>query len=212
MNKIKKLKSKDLCIIYALQSINTSDVIVDIFTYLRDISLCILSLRSTSELSVYCDNMFPGGKSSFYSVLIMWLMSCWGSQDVTGCIRNTWLVFGTEWTAVVMTHALSVTRRFAIHPSSGLITTQPWTSLDAEVRSKYNFYVKAEDSEGKYSLSEVFVTVLDMNDHSPAFNEKLLEKTMIIGTPVRVEVHHVKSFHLVLKSIQTAVVCAHTDI
>uniref|UniRef100_A0AAQ6ILQ0 Cadherin domain-containing protein n=1 Tax=Anabas testudineus TaxID=64144 RepID=A0AAQ6ILQ0_ANATE len=63
----------------------------------------------------------------------------------------------------------------------------PWTSLDAEVRSKYNFYVKAEDSEGKYSLAEVFVTVLDMNDHSPVFDDELLEKTMIIGTPVRVE-------------------------
>ncbi|XP_045923932.1 cadherin-related family member 1 [Micropterus dolomieu] len=76
---------------------------------------------------------------------------------------------------------------FTIHPSSGLISTQPWTSLDAEVRSKYNFYVKAEDSEGKYSLAEVFVTVLDMNDHSPEFDENLLEKTMIIGTPVRIE-------------------------
>ncbi|XP_042364401.1 cadherin-related family member 1 [Plectropomus leopardus] len=76
---------------------------------------------------------------------------------------------------------------FTIHPSSGLISTQPWTSLDAEVRSKYNFYVKAEDSEGKYGLSEVFVTVLDMNDHSPTFDENFLEKTMIIGTPVRVE-------------------------
>ncbi|XP_022598511.1 cadherin-related family member 1-like isoform X2 [Seriola dumerili] len=76
---------------------------------------------------------------------------------------------------------------FAIHPSSGVISTQPWTSLDAEVRSKYNFYVKAEDSEGKYSLAEVFVTVLDMNDHSPEFDDKLLEKTMIIGIPVRVE-------------------------
>uniref|UniRef100_A0A3Q4BFZ1 Cadherin-related family member 1 n=1 Tax=Mola mola TaxID=94237 RepID=A0A3Q4BFZ1_MOLML len=76
---------------------------------------------------------------------------------------------------------------FTIHPSSGLISTQPWTSLDAEVRSKYNFYIKAEDSEGKYSLAEVFVTVLDMNDHPPEFNEELLEKTMIIGTPVRVE-------------------------
>uniref|UniRef100_H3DQ10 Photoreceptor cadherin n=1 Tax=Tetraodon nigroviridis TaxID=99883 RepID=H3DQ10_TETNG len=76
---------------------------------------------------------------------------------------------------------------FHIHPSSGLITTQPWTSLDAEVRSKYNFYIKAEDSEGKYSLAEVFVTVLDMNDHPPAFNEELLEKTMVIGAPVKVE-------------------------
>ncbi|CAL1599657.1 unnamed protein product [Knipowitschia caucasica] len=76
---------------------------------------------------------------------------------------------------------------FSIHPSSGLISTQPWTSLDAEVRSKYNFYVKAEDSEGKYSLAEVFVTVADMNDHPPEFQEKQLEKTMIIGSPVKVE-------------------------
>ncbi|XP_034070208.1 cadherin-related family member 1 isoform X1 [Gymnodraco acuticeps] len=76
---------------------------------------------------------------------------------------------------------------FSIHPGTGLISTQPWTSLDAEVRSKYNFYVKAEDSEGKYSLAETFVTVLDINDHSPSFDEKLLEKTMIIGTPVKVE-------------------------
>ncbi|XP_068610751.1 cadherin-related family member 1a [Brachionichthys hirsutus] len=76
---------------------------------------------------------------------------------------------------------------FSIHPSSGLISTQPWTSLDAEVRSKYNFYIKAEDSEGHYSLAEVFVTVLDMNDHPPEFNEELLEKTMIIGAPVRVQ-------------------------
>uniref|UniRef100_A0A4W6F2H8 Photoreceptor cadherin n=1 Tax=Lates calcarifer TaxID=8187 RepID=A0A4W6F2H8_LATCA len=76
---------------------------------------------------------------------------------------------------------------FSIHPTTGLISTQPWTSLDAEVRSKYNFYVKAEDSEGKYGLAEVFVTVTDMNDHPPEFDDKLLEKTMIIGTPVKVE-------------------------
>lgn len=79
--------------------------------------------------------------------------------------------------------------RFHIHPSSGLIATQPWTSLDAEVRSKYNFYIKAADTEGKYSLAEVFVTVLDMNDHPPEFNQELLEKTMIIGAPVKVEVN-----------------------
>lgn len=79
--------------------------------------------------------------------------------------------------------------RFRIHPSSGLIATQPWTSLDAELRSKYNFYIKAEDAEGRYSLAEVFVTVLDMNDHPPEFNEELLEKTMVIGAPVKVEVN-----------------------
>uniref|UniRef100_A0AAX7SIA7 Cadherin-related family member 1 n=1 Tax=Astatotilapia calliptera TaxID=8154 RepID=A0AAX7SIA7_ASTCA len=76
---------------------------------------------------------------------------------------------------------------FLIKPDSGIIYTQPWASLDAEVRSKYNFYVKAEDTEGKYNLAEVFVTVLDLNDHSPAFYDNFLEKTMVIGAPVKIE-------------------------
>lgn len=78
--------------------------------------------------------------------------------------------------------------RFLIQPASGIIYTQPWASLDAEVRSKYNFYVKAEDAEGKYSLAEVFVTVLDLNDHPPEFNDNFLETTMVIGAPVKIEV------------------------
>lgn len=61
-------------------------------------------------------------------------------------------------------------------------------SLDAEVKSKHSFFVKAEDTEGKYSLAEVFVTVLDLNDHPPEFNENVLEKTMLIGDPVKIEV------------------------
>uniref|UniRef100_A0A3P8UW18 Cadherin-related family member 1 n=1 Tax=Cynoglossus semilaevis TaxID=244447 RepID=A0A3P8UW18_CYNSE len=76
---------------------------------------------------------------------------------------------------------------FLIQPTSGIIYTQPWARLDAEVRSKYNFYVKAEDVDGKYSLAEVFVTVLDLNDHPPAFNNNFLEKTMVIGAPVKIE-------------------------
>ncbi|KAI7789456.1 putative cadherin-related family member 1-like [Triplophysa rosa] len=76
---------------------------------------------------------------------------------------------------------------FLIHHTSGVIYTQPWASLDAEVKSKYNFYIKAEDIEGKYSLAEVFVTVLDLNDHPPEFNDNFLEKTMIIGAPVKIE-------------------------
>ncbi|KAM8859114.1 cadherin-related family member 1a isoform 1-T1 [Spinachia spinachia] len=76
---------------------------------------------------------------------------------------------------------------FLIQATSGIIYTQPWASLDAEVKSKYNFYVKAEDAEGKYSLAEVFVTVLDLNDHPPAFNDNFLEKTMVIGAPVKIE-------------------------
>uniref|UniRef100_A0A3Q3Q9T7 Cadherin-related family member 1 n=1 Tax=Monopterus albus TaxID=43700 RepID=A0A3Q3Q9T7_MONAL len=76
---------------------------------------------------------------------------------------------------------------FLIQSASGFIYTQPWASLDAEVRSKYNFYVKAEDAKGKYSLAEVFVTVLDLNDHPPAFIDNFLEKTMVIGTAVKIE-------------------------
>ncbi|XP_051968795.1 cadherin-related family member 1 [Xyrauchen texanus] len=76
---------------------------------------------------------------------------------------------------------------FLIDPTSGIIYTETWASLDAEVKSKYNFYVKAEDTEGKYSLAEVFVTVLDLNDHPPEFNEDVLEKTMIIGAPVKIQ-------------------------
>lgn len=77
---------------------------------------------------------------------------------------------------------------FLIHPSTGIIYTQPWAILDAEINSKYHFFVKAEDIEGKHSLAEVFITVLDVNDHSPEFSENIQEKTMIIGSPVKVEV------------------------
>ncbi|XP_067876419.1 cadherin-related family member 1a [Heterodontus francisci] len=76
---------------------------------------------------------------------------------------------------------------FLIHPTTGIIYTQPWAVLDAEVQSKYNFYIKADDVEGKHSLAEVFVIVLDINDHYPEFNENILEKVMIIGLPVKVE-------------------------
>ncbi|XP_078386963.1 cadherin-related family member 1a isoform X2 [Cetorhinus maximus] len=76
---------------------------------------------------------------------------------------------------------------FLIHPTTGIIYTQPWAVLDAEVQSNYNFYIKADDGDGKHSLAEVFVTVLDINDHYPEFIENILEKVMIIGSPVRIE-------------------------
>lgn len=84
--------------------------------------------------------------------------------------------------------ALSVPGSFLIHPSSGIIYTQPWASLDAEATARYNFYVKAEDMEGRYSLAEVFITLLDVNDHYPQFEESVQEKTMVLGTPVKIEV------------------------
>ncbi|XP_014644526.1 PREDICTED: cadherin-related family member 1 [Ceratotherium simum simum] len=76
---------------------------------------------------------------------------------------------------------------FLIHPSTGIIYTQPWATLDAEATARYNFYVKAEDMEGRYSLAEVFVTLLDVNDHYPQFGKSFQEKTMVLGTPVKIE-------------------------
>ncbi|KAM9216367.1 cadherin-related family member 1 isoform 1-T1 [Dugong dugon] len=76
---------------------------------------------------------------------------------------------------------------FLIHPSTGIIYTQPWASLDAEATARYNFYVKAEDLEGRYSLAEVFITLLDVNDHYPQFAENIQEKTMVLGTPLKIE-------------------------
>ncbi|KAM8776420.1 cadherin-related family member 1 [Rhynchonycteris naso] len=76
---------------------------------------------------------------------------------------------------------------FLIHPSTGAIYTQPWASLDAESTARYNFYVKAEDMEGRYSLAEVFVTLLDVNDHYPQFGKSNQEMTMVLGSPVKIE-------------------------
>lgn len=84
--------------------------------------------------------------------------------------------------------ALSVPGSFLIHPSTGMVYTQPWASLDAEATARYNFYVKAEDIEGRYSLAEVFVTLLDVNDHYPKFGKSIQEKTMVLGTSVKIEV------------------------
>ncbi|KAM6163748.1 cadherin-related family member 1 [Rhynchocyon petersi] len=76
---------------------------------------------------------------------------------------------------------------FLIHPSTGIIYTQPWASLDAEATAKYNFFVKAEDLEGRYSLAEVFITLLDVNDHYPQFGQNIQEKIMVLGTPLKIE-------------------------
>ncbi|XP_002820787.4 cadherin-related family member 1 isoform X2 [Pongo abelii] len=76
---------------------------------------------------------------------------------------------------------------FLIHLSTGIIYTQPWASLDAEATARYNFYVKAEDMEGKYSIAEVFITLLDVNDHPPQFGKSVQKKTMVLGTPVKIE-------------------------
>ncbi|KAL0615925.1 Cadherin-related family member 1 [Plecturocebus cupreus] len=76
---------------------------------------------------------------------------------------------------------------FLIHPSTGLIYTQPWASLDAEATARYNFFVKAEDMEGKYSVAEVFITLSDVNDHCPQFGNSVQKKTMVLGTPVKIE-------------------------
>ncbi|XP_075415275.1 cadherin-related family member 1 [Tenrec ecaudatus] len=76
---------------------------------------------------------------------------------------------------------------FLINPSTGIIYTQPWASLDAEGTARYNFYVKAEDAEGRSSLAEVFIKLLDVNDHYPQFGQSIQEKTMVLGTPLQIE-------------------------
>uniref|UniRef100_A0A8C2PJE2 Cadherin-related family member 1 n=1 Tax=Capra hircus TaxID=9925 RepID=A0A8C2PJE2_CAPHI len=90
---------------------------------------------------------------------------------------------------------------FLIHPSSGIIYTQPWASLDAEGTARYNFYVKAEDMEGRYSLAEVFITLLDVNDHYPQFGKSVQEKIMVLGSPVKIEV----SFKINLGSFSSSI-------
>lgn len=82
----------------------------------------------------------------------------------------------------------SVPGSFLIHSPTGIIYTQPWASLDAEATARYHFYVKAEDMEGRYSLAEVIVTLNDVNDHYPQFGQRIQEKTMVLGTPVKIEV------------------------
>ncbi|XP_016072935.1 PREDICTED: cadherin-related family member 1 [Miniopterus natalensis] len=76
---------------------------------------------------------------------------------------------------------------FLIHSPTGIIYTQPWANLDAEATARYHFYVKAEDMEGRYSLAEVIVTLNDVNDHYPQFGQRIQEKTMVLGTPVKIE-------------------------
>lgn len=41
--------------------------------------------------------------------------------------------------------------------------------------------------DGRYSLAEVFVTLLDVNDHYPQFVQSVQEKTMVLGTPLKIE-------------------------
>uniref|UniRef100_A0A8C1RJ87 Cadherin-related family member 1a n=1 Tax=Cyprinus carpio TaxID=7962 RepID=A0A8C1RJ87_CYPCA len=84
---------------------------------------------------------------------------------------------------VILSRLFSVTEKRCI-----INLNITFEGLDQNPKScSYNFYVKAEDTEGKYSLAEVFVTIMDLNDHSPAFNENSLEKTMVIGAPVKIE-------------------------
>ena len=41
--------------------------------------------------------------------------------------------------------------------------------------------------DGRYSLAEVFVTLLDVNDHYPQFVQSVQEKTMVLGTPLKIQ-------------------------
>lgn len=77
---------------------------------------------------------------------------------------------------------------FQVHSSTGVICTQPWASLDAEATARYSFHVRAEDTGGRHGLANVTVLLLDVNDHPPQFGQSIQEKTMVLGTPVRIKV------------------------
>nr|KAF6277350.1 cadherin related family member 1 [Myotis myotis] len=76
---------------------------------------------------------------------------------------------------------------FQVHSSTGVICTQPWASLDAEATARYSFHVRAEDTGGRHGLARVTVLLLDVNDHPPQFGQSIQEKTMVLGTPVRIK-------------------------
>ncbi|EPQ10699.1 Cadherin-related family member 1 [Myotis brandtii] len=76
---------------------------------------------------------------------------------------------------------------FQVHSSTGVICTQPWASLDAEATARYSFHVRAEDTGGRHGLAKVTVLLLDVNDHPPQFGQSIQEKTMVLGTPVRIK-------------------------
>lgn len=77
---------------------------------------------------------------------------------------------------------------FQVHSSTGIICTQPWASLDAEATARYSFHVRAEDAGGRHDLAKVTVLLLDVNDHPPQFGQNIQEKTMVLGTLVKIKV------------------------
>lgn len=83
---------------------------------------------------------------------------------------------------------ISMPASFQVHSSTGVICTQPWASLDAEATARYSFHVRAEDAGGRHDLANVTVLLLDVNDHPPQFGQSIQEKTMVLGTPVKIEV------------------------
>ncbi|CDQ80675.1 unnamed protein product [Oncorhynchus mykiss] len=164
-----------------LSSMFCSNILTSIVSYMfcSNILTSILSFMFCSNIltsilsSMFCSNILTSIVSSMFCFNILTSIANDPDSGLWGEVKYSIYGSGSDL--------------FLIHPSSGIIYTQAWATLDAEVKSKYNFYVKAEDTEGKYSLAEVFVTVLDMNDHVPEFDDSFVERTMIIGAPVRVE-------------------------
>ncbi|CAN0436939.1 unnamed protein product [Lampetra planeri] len=75
---------------------------------------------------------------------------------------------------------------FLIHPSKGVLYTQPWAELDAETQTRHHLAVRAEDGGGLFGIAEVLVAVTDVNEHPPAFSDSVLEEVMVIGRALHI--------------------------
>ena len=74
-------------------------------------------------------------------------------------------------TGGVISYTATDTPFFAIHPSSGLITTTA-TALDREVQDNHQLQVTATSSDGeRMGVASVSIMVLDANDFPPVFTQ-----------------------------------------
>ena len=81
--------------------------------------------------------------------------------------------------------------RFAIHPSSGDLSTADG-GLDRETKDNYLMTVVATDGGGRRSGASLTITVTDINDQTPRFqgkySTKVKENSVDLSPPVVLQV------------------------